>query len=125
MKLIMALCVAGLAYTCAASPSGWLRIVEGVDGSKLDGLAGSLKIIPGYSSNLAELVVRRTPKKGDVVNLEKWRVPLSGCEAKMGAIYIAKIDGTILSESEFVFGGGNIASIIAETICKAATQISP
>lgn len=48
----------------------------------------------------------------------QWYVPIRHCLLKRGKLIVTDTVGKYLSEHDFIFGSGNIASSISEVICR-------
>ena len=55
------------------------------------------------------------------ITLSKWYVSIKDCEREMGKVVTLNLDGQYRFENDFVFGGGNVATAMAESICGAYT----
>jgi len=103
------------------SQSDWINISTSKDDTTWDIKPGSFEFSKTKAGVPIALVVGRT-KNPDTsqISLYKWYVTINDCKKQMGSIVSLNIDGTYFHENEFVFGSGNIASSLAETICSVA-----
>ena len=49
-------------------------------------------------------------------------VPIKDCEAGAGTILTADVHGNVFGNHDFVYGGGDVSSTIAETLCALAIR---
>lgn len=69
---------------------------------------------------IAVVIGRVTDSKTLSIAVYKWYVPLQACVDKFGKVVSLNISGEYQFENDFVFGGGNIAAAMGETICGVA-----
>lgn len=101
--------------------SEWVDIATHPDGSVWAAKAGSLEFSETKGKISIALVVGRvTNSKTSKINLYKWYVSGADCANEMGKVVSLNISGEYEFENDFVFGAGNIAAAMAESICGAA-----
>jgi hypothetical protein len=98
----------------------WVFVAENNDSTHIySGKKGSFEITTTKSGIEVAMIVGQTENKRDeTVIYNKWYVSTSDCEAGIGKLVVLKIDGSFSFESDYVSGGKNVASTIADTICQ-------
>ena len=112
-------------FTIFSSPSfaesGWVDIATHPDGSVWSAKSGSLEFSKTKGETPIAIVVGRVSNsKTSKIDLYKWYVSGTDCAGEMGKVVSLNISGEYLFENDFVFGAGNIAAAMAESICGAA-----
>ena len=124
MKLptLLAAAIITIISTSIFAESEWVNIAASSDyNTEWDALAGSLEFSKTKGGTpIALLVGRVTTKNTSKIELYKWYVSSADCKRKMGKIVSLGIDGDFKFENDFVFGSGNIATSMAESVCGAA-----
>jgi len=67
---------------------------------------------------IAVVISRVTTKSTKQIDLRKSYVPIADCEKRMGKVVTLDLDGKFRFENDFLFGGGTVASSMAEFICE-------
>lgn len=67
---------------------------------------------------IAVVISRVTNKSTKQIDLRKSYVPIAACEKRMGKVVTLDLDGKFRFENDFLFGGGTVASSMAEFICE-------
>ncbi|WP_322629592.1 hypothetical protein [Halothiobacillus sp.] len=108
----------------ANAQSEWRKFQTTPDNNiELDVKFGSMRAeTTKEGTTINALTVRVLNKITNTINLEKWYVSSKDCKGKAGELVTAHINGKFMSETDFVFGGGNVASYMAEVICNAADK---
>ena len=108
--------------TDTQSDLGWIRVAE-TDDSMWHVQPGSLTFNKNKGGTAIALVVGKiTNRRSRQIELYKWYVAGADCRRKMGKVVALNINDSFQFENDFVFGSGNVASTLAETICGAASQ---
>ena len=122
MQLLLAAALAGAMISGAAlAQSDWIRIAE-TDDTTWDVKPGSFEV--GKTKGQAPIAVvvgRTTDNSSKRIRVYKWYVSLDDCNREMGKVVSLNVDGTYVFENDFVFGSGNIAAAMAQSICGAYT----
>lgn len=121
MKKIIAMAIALFVATSAYSQVEWSNISTQNDGTRWDVKAGSLEFSTTKGgTSIATVVGRMTNPNTSDVSLSRWYVSANDCSRRMGKMVSLDVNGAFKFESDFVIGGGNVASAIAEVVCGAA-----
>lgn len=108
----------------AAAEDGWTNIgVSNNDNIRYDVRNGSFEVTKTKGGvPIAVVVGRITNPKTSNISVYKWYVPLQACVDKLGTVVSLNVSGEYRFENDFVFGGGNIAAAMGETICGVAEK---
>jgi hypothetical protein len=99
----------------------WIPIAE-TDETLWHVRPGSLELSRTKGQVPIALVVGRiSSRKTQQISLYKWYVSMADCQREMGKLVTLNVDGSYAFENDFVFGSGNVASSMAESICGAWT----
>ncbi|MBT9571076.1 MAG: hypothetical protein IV106_08205 [Pseudomonas umsongensis] len=71
---------------------------------------------------LAVVIGRRIITTSQDILLLQWSVSAQDCVNERGSITVYDVNGNPSFQNDFVFGGGTLASIVAETVCAAAMK---
>lgn len=117
-KLIVAAILIGQISRAAAEDS-WTSIGAIKNSNiRFDVRNGSFEVTNTKGGTpIAVVIGRVTNAKTLNISIYKWYVPLQACVDKLGIVVSLNISGKYQFENEFIFGGGNIAAEIGETIC--------
>ncbi|MEN9433906.1 MAG: hypothetical protein RLZZ422_1495 [Pseudomonadota bacterium] len=104
-----------------ATSSGWVYITtsDGYNPVSFYGKAGSLQRTTSHYSIISKSHNPLT--KGIVISREI--VPISNCNNGVGVLKAYDLSGNLVQQNDFAFGSGNVASLIAETICIAGASL--
>lgn len=107
---------------------GWIQVAT-IDQNSYQVQEGSFRFDGDTKGNtLAVVIVRAINLGTNDISLFQWSVPTEDCIANRGALVMHDMQGNLIGNNDFVFGGGTLASLMAETICgvavKAATQLN-
>lgn len=123
---LQSLTVAALIASCGSvvAEDGWTNIgISGKNNARYDVRNGSFEITKTKGEVLVAVVVGRiTDPRTSNISVYKWYVPLQACVDKLGTVVSLNVSGEYQFENDFVFGGGNIAAAMGETICAVAEQ---
>ncbi|MNJ10048.1 hypothetical protein D3C77_42020 [compost metagenome] len=72
--------------------------------------------------SLAVVIARTVDLSTQGINIYQWSVPIEDCISGRGTLVIHDTKGNLFTQNDFVFGGGNVASLVAETICEVAVK---
>lgn len=107
----------------ASAESNWISIGESNDGLKWEAKPGSFEFSKNKNNvSIAVLAGRVVNSKTTDIRLYKWYVSASDCANKMGKLVSLNVGGEFEFDSDFMFGGGNVSSGIAEFICSVAGE---
>lgn len=121
LRLLAASLVLALLALQAHAQQDWIRIAE-TDETMWHVRPGSLEISRTKGQVPIALVVGRiSSRKNQQISLYKWYVSMADCQREMGKLVTLNVDGSYAFENDFVFGSGNVASSMAESICGAWT----
>lgn len=112
-----------LSATAAPPPendSEWIPITQNIEDTQFySGKKGSFEITTTKSGlNVATIIGQTEDRKQKSATYNKWYVSIDDCDAGMGKLVVLKINGEYSFEGDFVSGGKNIASRIADVICE-------
>lgn len=86
---------------------------------------GSLRITENESGVRVIAVIGKTEiKETRKLDGVQWYVPISHCRDRKGKLVVTDTVGKYRSETDFVFGLGNVASSIAEIMCNVGLKSS-
>lgn len=106
----------------ALADNAWVTVAS-ADAEEWQAKSTSFELITGVDKKPAASVIGRVVNKKDSsIQLHRWQVPLKDCDAMVGSLRILSLKGELLFDSDFVEGGGTVASAIAETICLVAER---
>lgn len=104
------------------SVDGWVHIST-IDQKAYQIQEGSFRFNGDTKGNtLAVVITRVVDQSSNDISLFQWSVPTEDCIAGRGALVAHEMQGNLIGQNEFVFGGGNLASLVAETICGVAVK---
>lgn len=108
-----------IAMPLPAVAQDWLPLSEGST-FKFEGRRGTLK----FSTNRAGIPVvtamgRSINKANSNIAFEQWYVTVAECQQGFGTLITTDLNGDVISQNQFVEGGGNVASTLAEMLCGA------
>ena len=106
----------------AAAENGWTNIGRSAKSKvEYDIRNGSFEIIE-IKGNIKVLAVVGRINDTKTLNIEvfRWAVPLQACRDELGAVLSFNLSNEYLETNEFVFGGGNMAAAVGESICTIA-----
>lgn len=108
--------------TVAAFAQEWVTISRPRGGGQYDVRVGSFKFdyTDDTGERVAAVVVRHITANGRDVEFEQNYVKLTDCVKTWGKLVTTNLTGKALYSNDFIFGGGNSASTIAEFICSLA-----
>lgn len=79
---------------------------------------GSFNVTKDKSGAAVAVVTGRSEAKlTNTIKVEKWYVRIADCKKEEGKLITTDLSGKFVSENDFVFGAGSVASAHAETIC--------
>jgi hypothetical protein len=119
-KFIIFSIVLQCAVIPAAMGDDWVTIVAVEDGPSLELKSKSLEYEKTVGGTVVAMMTVRMTASRQIIMLRKWYVSANDCAKEQGRIVVVNIFGEYMYESDFVFGGGNINSFIAELICDIA-----
>ena len=112
-------------FAChAAPPSEWVQVAVNNDGSGVwSAQQGSFKMHEenggaSYASVVMRIFIPATRRIFFLTNT----ISVTACNNKMGVMKSYNLDGSPLAYPEFVIGGGDSASQIAQVMCDAVQQ---
>lgn len=109
-------------FAVAAFADEWVVLSRPKTGGHYDVRIGSFEL--GYTGTaqepIAQIVLRYVAADGSAVQFERNYVRLTDCTNGWGKLVTTNLRGKVLYENDFMIGGGNSASTIAETLCKLA-----
>jgi len=104
------------------SVDGWVQIAT-IDQNSYQVQEGSFRFDGDTKGNtLAVVIARAIDLATKDISLFQWSVPTEDCIANRGALVIHDMQGNLVGNNDFVFGGGSLASLMAETICGVAVK---
>jgi len=108
----------------ATAEDGWTNIGVSEKGNvRYDVRNGSFEVTKTKGEvPIAVVVGRISNPKTSNISVFKWYVPLQACVDKLGTVVSLNVSGEYQFENDFVFGGGNIAAAMGETICGVAER---
>ncbi|MDY0148299.1 MAG: hypothetical protein RBR56_09640 [Halothiobacillus sp.] len=108
----------------AVAEDGWTNIgISDKTNVRYDVRNGSFEVTKTKGDVPIAIVVGRiTDPRTSNILVYKWYVPLQACVDKLGTVVSLNVSGEYQFENDFVFGGGNIAAAMGETICGVAEQ---
>ena len=117
MKKVPVLIPLLLGASIAFGQSEWVSVAS-TDDMEWEFRSGSFEetVTKGGESIFVALG-RVTGKIDKKIDLRKSYVSVRDCARKMGKVVTLGIDGSFRFENDFVFGGGNVASAMAEFLC--------
>jgi hypothetical protein len=120
MIRIIAFVLCSLATTPAIADDNWTLISKS-DSKTYEARIGSLRPIFTASGEPAAIILLRVVDIATkTIRFVKHYVRIADCRLGYGKIGEADLSGRPISENQFVFDGGNVASTIAQTICMGA-----
>jgi len=103
-----------LASTAAIAGDNWTLIASG-DTKKYEARIGSLRPVFTEAGEPAVIIlIRVTEFATRTITFVRHYVRIADCRAGFGKLGQADLSGRAVSEAEFVFDGGNVASTIAQ-----------
>lgn len=121
------LTVLALATWCAsalAQPTEWVTIAISRDNAAWDVQPSSLEFKKTREGVPVYVVVGRIRSgTNSRIDLYKWYVSVEDCNRGLGKVISLSISGDYRFDNDFVVGGGNIASSMAEAICESASFV--
>jgi hypothetical protein len=109
-----------LAAAAAIAKDNWTLITSS-DTKKYEARIGSLKpVFTEAGEPAAIILVRVTEFTTREMTFVRHYVRIADCRAGFGKLGEADLSSRATHEAEFVFDGGNVASMIAQTICIGA-----
>lgn len=110
-----------LSFSASAEPD-WINLGESKDGRlKWEAKPGSFEFSTNRNKDaIAVIAGRVVNSKTSDISLNKWYVSATDCKNKMGKLVTLSISGEFEFDTDFMYGGGNIGSGIAEFICAVA-----
>ncbi|MVW77301.1 hypothetical protein [Pseudomonas xionganensis] len=101
--------------------SDWFLIASSQDNTRsYSGKAGSLEITNTKNgSQVAIIIGQIEDKTNNTLQYNKWYVSVDDCKKESGKMALLDISGEYIDSIDFVLGGNNIASGIADVICGA------
>lgn len=123
MKIITAALFLFSLSTQAWADEEWISYASNSDTS-WEIKTGSLNFLPNRNGeNIALVLGRSVHSDTSGIAFFKWYVTEDDCAKKMGSFVALSLKGDFLFQQDFVFDGGTVASILAETICLSAEAI--
>ena len=120
LRTISLLLVFGLTGGYAIADENWTLITTG-DTKIFEARIGSLQhVYTGLGEPAAIILCRVIDIATKNVKFARYYVRFADCRAGFGKVGEADLSNRALSEADFVFDGGNVASAIAQTICIGA-----
>lgn len=121
LKYIPTLALAILTFSAQAQ--GWVKVSES-NATIFYIQEGSLRITENDSGVRVVAAVGKTEVK-ETRKLEgvQWYVPIAHCRDRKGKLVVTDTVGKFKSETDFVFGLGNVASSIAEIMCDIGLKL--
>lgn len=109
-----------------SAETGWIHVASSKNNdSKWEAQKGSFEFSKTKNGTpIAVVVGKVTDNKTSNIDLYKWYVSATDCAKKMGKVVSTKVSGEFDFENDFVFGGGNISSAMAEFICSVADYVT-
>jgi len=121
-------CITGLFFTTSAhADETWIQVAAPSDGlSVFEAKKGSFErnVTQGSSDPVVAMILRNRSLGGAGITFEKVYVRVRDCRVGSGKLVTTTLDGSAKYENEFVSGGGNVASTIADTLCALERQSS-
>lgn len=118
MKLAIAALTLCLSTSVFANNSEWQFVADTKDGNfNIYAKKHDMSVEDG----VAMVITKTVRKKPSGVEFYLVGVKLTGCKAKFGEITHFNLQGDFKFNSDFVFGGGNVAAAIATYLCHQAT----
>lgn len=122
-KLVVVLLLAGCVVVTevAAAEYEWVTIT-GFPGAIYEVAKGSAErtLTDRTTEPVIAFMVRMTRRQNNTVLFVKNFVRFADCDAGYGKLVTTKLDGSFMYDSDFVLGGGTIASDIAGVLCVLA-----
>jgi hypothetical protein len=109
--------LAFLAFPAAAQE--WITISNTAMG-RYDAQAGSLERTTNLRGVPIVALTLRLRKPDGLISFERNYVSVQDCSDGNGKLVTVNLNGVVLYSNDFLFGGGNVASNIAELICEVA-----
>lgn len=104
------------------SVDGWVQVAT-IDQNAYQVQEGSFRFDGDTKGNtLAVVIVRAFNLDSKDISLFQWSVPTDDCISGRGALVMHDTQGNLIGNNDFVFGGGTLASLMAETICGVAVK---
>ena len=105
-----------------SAEDGWTNIgVSKKDEVQYDVKNGSFEVTKTKGDvPIAVVIGRKSNPKTSSISVYKWYVPLQACVDKLGKVVFLTVSGEYDYEVDFVYGGGNMAAAVGETICNVA-----
>ncbi|WP_213941217.1 hypothetical protein [Pseudomonas sp. dw_612] len=104
------------------SIDGWVQVAT-IDQNAYQVQEGSFRFDGDTKGNtLAVVIVRAINLGSKDISLFQWSVPTEDCISNRGALVMHDMQGNLIGNNDFVFGGGTLASLMAETICGVAAK---
>lgn len=109
--------------TFSAQAQGWVKVSES-NATIFYIQEGSLRITENDGGVRVVVAIGKTEVK-ETRKLEgvQWYVPISHCRDRKGKLVVTDTVGKFKSETDFVFGLGNVASSIAEIMCDIGLKL--
>lgn len=106
----------------AAAENGWTSIGKTERSNvEYDLRNGSFDIIEIKDNiKFAVVVGRINDPKTFKIEVFRWAVPLQACADKFGTVLSFNLSYEYITKDEFIFGGGNMAAAMGESICSIA-----
>lgn len=122
-KLILGLTL--FAVSTLATAQSWVKITES-DANTFFVQSGSVRV--GENDSGVKVIIGNgksvVNSTGRITGVQ-WYVPMSHCVQKRGKLVVTDTVGKYLSENDFIYGLGNIASAIAEILCDVVLEPTP
>lgn len=105
-------------------PGGWMH-VSTVGKNAYQMQTGSFRFDSDTDGkSLAVVIARTVDLNTQKIFIFQWSVPTKDCIAGRGTLLMHDTKGDLGGHNEFVFGGGNMASNVAELICNVAEKVA-
>ena len=116
-KILIAFLLLG--YSSMAHADTWVPLAFANDRGRFEIGNWWLSYDPNNGASFVAARMRFIQPDGAISFVIEY-VPIKDCEAGAGTILIADVHGNVFANRDFVYGGGNISSTIAETLCALA-----
>lgn len=118
MKTILAIAIALCTTVSAYAEAEWVEIASSKMGRKWELQKDSLELTKNQGEESIAVMNGRVMEADKIkTRVYKWYVSINDCNRKMGKLAILNTTGEFEHEQDFIFGGADISSVIAEKIC--------
>jgi hypothetical protein len=112
-----------LACICGTAVADtWVLVTEGAEDHGKYYIKKDSCNVGTYTDHVAFI---RCTERNDVaarINLATVETTLASCRTQVGTLTVREFNGTVVMRESVVFDGGNVASVLFETLCGIAKQ---